>query len=155
MRTYELALVADPRLSDDDMTALSTEYKQLITSRGGEVVREESWGRRKLAYPIRKLSEGRYLFLFLQIEAAKAGLLKEVEMRLNQNDKILRYLTVRTDEDLKRAAGRARPGDAPPRTGGYYDVDPAAAAAAGSTDESGAVEAGADNEAADGGAEEV
>lgn len=136
MRTYELALVADPRLSDDDVTALSTEYKQLITSRGGEILREESWGRRKLAYPIHKLTEGRYLFLFLQIEPAKAGLLKEVELRLNQNDKILRYLTVRTDEDLKRAAGRAKPGEAPPRTGGYYDVDPgvatAAAAAAGS-----------------------
>ncbi len=130
MRTYELALVADPRLSDDDVTALSTEYKQLITSRGGEVLREESWGRRKLAYPIHKLTEGRYLFLFLQIEPAKAGLLKEVELRLNQNEKILRYLTVRTDEDLKRAAGRAKPGEAPPRTGGYYDVDPAAAAAA-------------------------
>lgn len=130
MRTYELALVADPRLSDDDMTALSTEFKQLIASRGGEVLREESWGRRKLAYPIHKLTEGRYLFLFLQIEPEKAGLLKEVEMRLNQNDKILRYLTVRTDEDLKRAAGRAKPGEAPPRTGGYYDVDPAAAAAA-------------------------
>ena len=129
MRTYELALVADPRLSDDDVTALSTEYKQLITSRGGEVLREESWGRRKLAYPIHKLTEGRYLFLFLQIEPAKAGLLKEVELRLNQNEKILRYLTVRTDEDLKRAAGRAKPGEAPPRTGGYYDVDPAAAAA--------------------------
>ena len=130
VRTYELALVADPRISDDDLTALSTEYKQLITSRGGEVLREESWGRRKLAYPIRKLTEGRYLFLFLQIEPAKAGLLKEVELRLNQNDKILRYLTVRTDEGLKRAAGRAKPGDAPPRTGGYYDVDPAVAAAA-------------------------
>ena len=130
MRTYELALVADPRLSDDDVTALSTELKQLIASRGGEVLREESWGRRKLAYPIRKLTEGRYLFLFVQIEPAKSGLLKEVEMRLNQNDKILRYLTVRTDEDLKRAAGRAKPGEAPPRTGGYYDVDPAVAAAA-------------------------
>jgi small subunit ribosomal protein S6 len=127
---YELALVADPRLSDDDVTALSTEYKQLITSRGGEILREESWGRRKLAYPIHKLTEGRYLFLFLQIEPAKAGLLKEVELRLNQNDKILRYLTIRTDEDLKRAAGRAKPGEAPPRTGGYYDVDPATAAAA-------------------------
>lgn len=133
MRTYELALVADPRLSDDDVTALSTEYKQLITSRGGEILREESWGRRKLAYPIHKLTEGRYLFLFLQIEPAKAGLLKEVELRLNQNEKILRYLTVRTDEDLKRAAGRAKPGEAPPRTGGYYDVDPAAATAAAAT----------------------
>ncbi|MEO7794099.1 MAG: hypothetical protein ABIV06_04940, partial [Thermoanaerobaculia bacterium] len=37
---------------------------------------------------------------------------------------------IRTDEDLKRAAGRAKPGEAPPRTGGYYDVDPAVAAAA-------------------------
>jgi small subunit ribosomal protein S6 len=134
-----LALVADPRLSDDDVTALSTEYKQLITSRGGEILREESWGRRKLAYPIHKLTEGRYLFLFLQIEPAKAGLLKEVEMRLNQNEKILRFLTIRTDEDLKRAAGRAKPGEAPPRTGGYYDVDPAAAAAA-----AGAAAAGAE-----------
>jgi len=166
VRTYELALVADPRLSDDDVTALSTEYKQLITSRGGEILREESWGRRKLAYPIRKLTEGRYLFLFLQIEPAKAGLLKEVEMRLNQNDKILRYLTIRTDEDLKRAAGRAKPGEAPPRTGGYYDVDPAAAAAAGVAAAAGADEAAAvvaadavpaapDTEAAIGGAEEA
>jgi small subunit ribosomal protein S6 len=147
VRTYELALVADPRLSDDDVTALSTEYKQLIASRGGEVLREESWGRRKLAYPIHKLTEGRYLFLFLQIEPAKAGLLKEVEMRLNQNDKILRYLTVRTDEDLKRAAGRAKPGEAPPRTGGYYDVDPAVAAAAAAA-AAAASEAGAASEAA-------
>jgi small subunit ribosomal protein S6 len=141
VRTYELALVADPRISDDDFTALSTEYKQLISSRGGEILREESWGRRKLAYPIRKLTEGRYLFLFLQIEPAKAGLLREVELRLNQNDKILRYLTVRTDEDLKRAAGRAKPGEAPPRTGGYYDVDPAAAAAAAAAAEAGATAA--------------
>lgn len=169
MRTYELALVADPRLSDDDMTALSTEFKQLITSRGGEVLREESWGRRKLAYPIHKLTEGRYLFLFLEIEPAKAGLLKEVEMRLNQNDKILRYLTIRTDEDLKRAAGRAKPGEAPPRTGGYYDVDPAVAAAAAATSvapataEASEIAAGAvvaaepipDTEAATGGAEEA
>lgn len=130
MRTYELALVADPRLSDDDMVALTNEYKQLITNRGGEIVREESWGRRKLAYPIRKLSEGRYVFLFLQLEAEKAALIPEVEMRLNQNDKILRYLTVRTDLDLKRAANRARPGQAAPRTSGYEEAVQAAGAAA-------------------------
>lgn len=148
MRTYELALVADPRLSDDDVTALSTEYKQLITSRGGEILREESWGRRKLAYPIHKLTEGRYLFLFLQIEAAKSGLLREVELRLNQNDKILRYLTIRTDEDLKRAAGRAKPGEAPPRTGGYYDVDPNAAVAGAQAAEGAAAAAPAPSPAA-------
>lgn len=120
MRTYELALVADPRISDDDMTALSNETKQLITSRGGEVVREESWGRRKLAYPIEKLTEGRYLFLYLQMEPGKTALLPEVELRLNQNEKVLRFLTVRTDLDLKRAANRAKPGQVP-KTGGYEE----------------------------------
>ncbi len=129
MRTYELALVADPRLSDDDMATLVDETKQLITQRGGEIVREESWGRRKLAYPIRKLNEGRYVFLFLQMEAGKAALLPEVELRLNQNDKVLRYLTVRTDLDLQRAANRARPGQAAPRTSGYEEAVQEAATA--------------------------
>jgi small subunit ribosomal protein S6 len=126
LRTYELALVADPRLSDDDMTALTSETKQLITSRGGEILREESWGRRKLAYPINKVTEGRYHFLYLQLEPAKAALLPEVELRLNQNDKVLRFLTVRTDQDLKRAANRAKPGVVP-KTGGYYEEDAASA----------------------------
>lgn len=146
MRTYELALVADPRISDDDMTALANETKQLITSRGGEIVREESWGRRKLAYPINKVTEGRYHFLYLQLEPAKAALLPEVELRLNQNDKVLRFLTVRTDQDLKRAANRARPGQVA-KTGGYYED--AVPAEAGETAERGAVEA------ADGREEEV
>jgi len=115
MRTYELAIVADPRLSDEEMVALTEEYKQLVTARGGEVVREESWGKRKLAYPINKVTEGRYVFLFLQMEPKTTVLLPEVELRLKQNDKVLRYLTVRTDLDLKRAANRVKPGQ-PVRT---------------------------------------
>lgn len=111
MRTYELAIVADPRLTDEDFVGLVEEYKQLITSRGGEVVREESWGKRKLAYPIRKLTEGRYTFLYLQMEPQTAALIPEVELRLGQNDKVLRFLSVRTDLDLQRAAGRAKPGE--------------------------------------------
>lgn len=115
MRTYELAIVADPRLSDEEFVALVDETKELIANRGGELVREESWGKRKLAYPIRKLTEGRYTFLYLQMEAKTAALLSEVELRLKQNDKVLRYLTVRTDLDLQRAANRAKPGQ-PVRT---------------------------------------
>jgi len=114
MRTYEMAIVADPRLSDEEMIALTDEYKQLIKSRGGEIVREESWGKRKLAYPIRKVSEGRYVFLYLQMEPKTAALIPEVELRLKQNDRVLRYLTVRTDLDIKRATNRAKPGQAIP-----------------------------------------
>jgi small subunit ribosomal protein S6 len=114
MRTYELGIVADPRISDDEFVALVDETKQLIAQRGGELVGEESWGKRKLAYPIRKLTEGRYSFLFLQMEAEKAALFSEVELRLRQNDKVLRFLTVRTDLDLQRAANRLRPGQQVP-----------------------------------------
>jgi small subunit ribosomal protein S6 len=115
MRTYELAIVADPRLSEDEFVALVDETKQLVSNRGGELVREESWGKRKLAYPIENLTEGRYTFLYLQMEPANSGLIPEVELRLKQNDKVLRFITVRTDEDLKRAANRAKPGQ-PVRT---------------------------------------
>lgn len=115
MRTYELAIVADPRLSDEEFVALVDEYKELIATRGGELVREENWGKRKLAYPIRKLSEGRYTFLYLQMGPKASTLIPEVELRLKQNDKVLRFLTVRTDVDLQRAANRAKPGQ-PVRT---------------------------------------
>ena len=115
MRTYELAIVADPRLSDEEFVALVDEYKELIATRGGELVREESWGKRKLAYPIHKLTEGRYTFLYLQMAPKAAALIPEVELRLKQNDKVLRFLTVRTDVDLQRAANRAKPGQ-PVRT---------------------------------------
>lgn len=111
MRTYELAIVADPRLTDEEFVSLVDETKQLISTRGGEIVREESWGKRKLAYPIRKLTEGRYTFLHLELEPKVAPLIPEVEMRLGQNDRVLRYLTVRTDLDLKRARNRTKEGE--------------------------------------------
>ncbi|MBZ0089291.1 MAG: 30S ribosomal protein S6, partial [Thermoanaerobaculia bacterium] len=72
-------------------------------------------GKRKLAYPINKITEGRYVFLHLQMEPKVTTLLPEVELRLKQNDKVLRFLTVRTDLDLKRATNRAKPGQ-PVRT---------------------------------------
>jgi small subunit ribosomal protein S6 len=108
MRTYELMFVVDPRVADEDVVALTQEYKQMISAGGSQVTKEESWGRRKLAYPIAKLNEGKYVLLGIESEGGKSSL-PEVEHRMRQNDKILRYLTVRTDEDLKRAAGRQRP----------------------------------------------
>jgi len=123
MRTYELAIVADARLSDEEFVGLVDETKQLISSRGGQIVREESWGKRKLAYPIRKLTEGRYTFLHLEMESAVAPLIPEVEMRLGQNDRVLRFLTVRTDLDLKRAQNRAKPGEEVRRIYGEANED--------------------------------
>lgn len=102
MRTYEMMYILDPRVSDEEEKAIQSDVKDLLTVNGGKIVREEPWGRRKLAYEINKLKEGKYTLLYL---AGEAGVLKiqEVEYRMRQNDNILRYITIRTDEDYKRA----------------------------------------------------
>jgi small subunit ribosomal protein S6 len=117
MRTYELVFIVDPRVSDEDVVTLIQEYKQMISAGGSEISTEENWGRRKLAYPIEKLTEGKYVFLGVSSKDGKTSL-AEVEHRMRQNDKILRYLTVRTDEDLKRAARRKPAGGGAPTSPG-------------------------------------
>lgn len=120
MRTYELMFVVDPRVSDEDVATMIQDYKNMITAGGSQITGEESWGRRKLAYPINKLNEGKYVLFYISSDNGKTAL-PEVEHRMRQNDKILRYLTVRTDEDLKRAARR------PQRPGGSAASESAAA----------------------------
>jgi small subunit ribosomal protein S6 len=106
-RTYELALVLDPALSDDEQVELVDEYKKMITDSGAVIAKEESWGKRKLAYPIEKVTEGRYVFLYVVAEGAVPPF-REIETRLNQNERVLRYMTLRTDEDLRRAARKGK-----------------------------------------------
>jgi small subunit ribosomal protein S6 len=113
MRTYELMFVVDPRVADEEVVTMTQDYKNMITAGGSQITGEENWGRRKLAYPINKVNEGKYVLLYVSSENGKTSL-PEVEHRMRQNDRILRYLTVRTDEDLKRAARRpAKSGGAP------------------------------------------
>jgi small subunit ribosomal protein S6 len=109
MRTYELVMLMDPRLSDEEVLSLTEDQKKMITTGGAEVVKEENWGKRKLAYPIGKLNEGKYVLLGVKTEEKNP--LPGVELRLRQNDKVLRYLTVRTDQD--RMPPPRPPGEAP------------------------------------------
>ena len=103
MRTYELVVVYDPRVADDEVTALTGEVRNLLTAPGGvTITKTEVWGRRRLAYEIQKVTEGKYVVLFFAAEDGKAPI-AEVERRLLQNDRVLRFLTTRTDEGLKRA----------------------------------------------------
>jgi len=102
MRTYELMVVLDPRMSEDDATQMTGDIRTLVENSGAEVIKMEVWGRRKLAYEIEKLKEGRYLLFYLSTENGDHRL-AEAEHRLQQNDQVLRYLVVRTDEELRRA----------------------------------------------------
>lgn len=95
MKKYEIVFVADPRLSDEDVVALSDEYGNMLTAAGGSLIKQESWGKKRLAYPIQKLTEGYYVLY--QVEIEDGNPFPEVERRMEQNDKVLRYLTVRLD----------------------------------------------------------
>jgi small subunit ribosomal protein S6 len=96
MRQYELMFVVDPRVPDEDVVAMTDEYKRIIEGHGAAVSREQSWGKRKLAYPIAKLTEGKYQLL--SVEAIDGvNPFPEVEQRLEQNENVLRFLTVRID----------------------------------------------------------
>lgn len=105
MRDYELMFIVDPRLSDDKIVEMTDQYQEMIKAAGGEIRKVESWGKRKLAYQINKLSEGSYVLLY--IRCANGRPFEEVEQRLRQNEHVLRHLTVRTDSGRLRYRGEA------------------------------------------------
>jgi len=100
LRTYEVAFIAAPNTADDDLSKLNSQIEQIIADRGGKITKVDSWGRRKLAYRIGKFDEGVYTFVYVEGSGQEIA---EVERRLRVTDFIIRYLTVRTDEALKRA----------------------------------------------------
>ncbi len=110
MADYELVFIVDPRLSDEETVAISDEYKELLTSLGATVTKEESWGKRRLAYTIKNLTEGSYVLFNVEVNGASPFV--EVERRMHQNEKVLRYLTVRMDEGRMRRRAAPAPAEA-------------------------------------------
>jgi small subunit ribosomal protein S6 len=102
-----LALVVDPRLSEEEAVGVVDQYKEMVTTAGAEITKEESWGKRKLAYPINKLTEGYFTFIYIVADGVEVPV-REIEFRLTQNESVLRYLTVRTDQDLQRAISKGK-----------------------------------------------
>jgi small subunit ribosomal protein S6 len=101
LRTYEVAFIAAPNTADGDLAKLTSQLEQIVTERGGKIAKIDNWGRRKLAFRIEKFDEGIYHFVFIEGSGQEIA---EVERRLRVTDFVIRHMTVRTDEDLKRAA---------------------------------------------------
>jgi len=100
LRTYEVAFITAPNTADDDLSKLNSQIEQIAADRGGKVTKVDNWGRRKLAYRIGKFDEGVYTFVYLEGSGQEIA---EIERRLRVTDFVIRHLTVRTDEALKRA----------------------------------------------------
>ena len=100
-RVYEVMYIGTPETADEDITKLNEAIQQVIEKEGGTVVKTEVMGRRKLAYPIQKKTEGHYTLFEIEGSGQEIA---ELERRMRVNDAIMRYITVRVDEERKTAA---------------------------------------------------
>ena len=89
---YETLIIFDPRPTDEDIAALLVKVQETLKSLGAEVGKAESWGKRRLAYEIRKQREGTYAVLECKAEPA---VIKEFERQLKLNEQVLRFLSTR------------------------------------------------------------
>jgi small subunit ribosomal protein S6 len=108
-RTYELIFIVDPTVGDEEVMRLSEGVQKIITGQGGNIVKTEMMGKRQMAYEINHKRDG--IYVLLEVEGS-GGEIAEVERRMRVNDQILRYMTIRVDEQRRRAeklkARRAR-----------------------------------------------
>lgn len=95
MRNYELTVIFSPTIAEDNAAAALDGVNQLITQKGGVVVDVNRWGRRRLAYPIRKFMEGDYVLEQVQMDPE---MISAVEADFELSEDIIRYLFIRKED---------------------------------------------------------
>ncbi|HEX8997262.1 MAG TPA: 30S ribosomal protein S6 [Ktedonobacterales bacterium] len=88
-RDYELGIVINPEVGDEQARALVERVTTIINNNGGQVVRVNAWGRRRLAYPIQRFRDGLYFFYDLVLDPASIA---EIERNIRVNEDIIRHL---------------------------------------------------------------
>lgn len=92
---YETVFIITPVLSDAQMKETVQKFRDMLKDRGADLVHEEHWGLKKLAYPIQKKSTGFYHLLEYQ---AEGSILEEMEVEMKRDERLMRFLTVRLDK---------------------------------------------------------
>jgi small subunit ribosomal protein S6 len=135
-RSYEIMFIVRPDIEEAEIDKIVETFSGYVTSGGGTVKQTEKMGRRRLAYTVRKFNDGFYVLLIVD---APASLVAEIERRLRVSEQVIKFITVRTDEEEKRVAkikkhrdahvkrsAQPQPGAEPPAA----PAEPAAAAEA-------------------------
>jgi len=105
MNHYETVFILTPVLSDAQMKEAVDKFKNLLKEQGAEIVNEENWGLRKLAYPIDKKTTGFYTFLEFNAEPA---VIDKLEINFRRDERIIRFLTVKQDKFALEYAEKRR-----------------------------------------------
>lgn len=116
MRRYECVVVLDPEVPDDEVRLFTERFGNVIKTGSGEIIKIEDWGLKRLAYLVKKRDRGRYiLFDFVGVPA----LITEMERQLKIAEEVMKFLSVKLDEDVdleafKAASQEAKPAEIPP-----------------------------------------
>jgi small subunit ribosomal protein S6 len=100
VRNYEVVFVAAPTLSSEELEDFINHSKTVVEGKNGKVVKIDNWGKKSLAYRIKRFREGYYVVLTIEGDGSAIA---ELERRFRVTDFVLRYISVRIDEDLKRS----------------------------------------------------
>src|SRR5262245_56385358 len=99
MQNYEIMFIINPNATEDEIDKINAQLENIITSGGGKIGKIEKMGKRKVADLVDKFTDGHFV---LFVTTANGAIVREMERRLRVMDAVIKYLTVRMDEDMKR-----------------------------------------------------
>ncbi len=99
MRNYEIMFIVNPNTTEDEIDKINSQIENIVTSAGGEIQKIEKMGKRRLAYEVQRFREGYYVLFAI---GANGDIVRECERRLRVMDAVIKYLTVRVDEETRR-----------------------------------------------------
>ena len=105
MNQYETVFILTPVLSDDQMKETAAKFKKVLTDKGAEILNEEAWGLKKMAYAIQKKSTGFYCLLEFKVEPE---VIKTLETAYRRDEKVIRFQTVKLDKHAVEYAEKRR-----------------------------------------------
>ena len=105
MNQYETVFILTPVLSDDQMKETAAKFKKVLTDNGAEILSEEAWGLKKMAYAIQKKSTGFYSLLEFK---AEPSVIKTLETAFRRDEKVIRFQTVKLDKYAVEYAEKRR-----------------------------------------------
>ena len=100
-RTYELMFIVRPDMTDEDLDKLISTLQSAVPTSGGNIVKVEKMGKRRLAYTVRRFHDGIYVLMVVE---GGGAVIHELERRLRVTEPVIKFLTVRVDEEQKRLA---------------------------------------------------
>lgn len=99
-RQYDLIFICRPDTPEPDIDKIISTLEHAATEKGARIEKTDKWGRKRMAYRVSRLREGFYVFM--DVRSSHGEVVKELERRLKVSDAVIKYMTIRVDEELKR-----------------------------------------------------